>query len=84
MRYTVTWTKAALNELADIYNNASDRRAVTDASNRIDRELRNDAHQKGHSLQGGRRFLRVPPLLVAFTFSQDDRMVSVLKVLRLR
>jgi hypothetical protein len=37
MIYTVVWTKPALSLLADAWSAATDRQAVTDASNWIDR-----------------------------------------------
>jgi hypothetical protein len=82
MRYTVAWLPSAQNVLADIWNRASDRRAVADAANRIDAELRTDAHQKGRPLGGQRRDLRVAPLGVIFTVSPADRLATVLKVRR--
>jgi hypothetical protein len=43
MKYTVVWLLQAENELADIWNNASDRQAVADAADRIDWHLSRDA-----------------------------------------
>jgi hypothetical protein len=82
MRYTVAWLPSAQNVLADIWNRASDRQAVADAANRIDAELRTDAHQKGRPLGGQQRDLRVTPLGVIFTVSPADRLATVLKVRR--
>jgi hypothetical protein len=36
VNYFVNWVPTALNKLADLYNNAPDRKAITDAANRID------------------------------------------------
>jgi plasmid stabilization system protein ParE len=81
MIYTVTWTKSAQNALADIWNHAPDKQAVTDASNRIDRDLRLDAHRKGRAL-GNHRVWIDPPLVVAFTVDPGDCMVRVIQVRR--
>lgn len=43
MRYTVNWRSKAQDELARIWLRASNRRAVTDAANRIDRLLKHSA-----------------------------------------
>ena len=82
MIYTVAWTRTAQNTLADIWNRASDRQAVTDAADEIDRELRIDADRKGRPFQGQRRLLHVPPLAVVFVVNPGDCMVTVLQVRR--
>ena len=79
MRYTVTWTPSAQDELADIWINAPDRQAVTAAQHRIDRTLRVDAHTKGQDYDGD-RMLEEWPLVVVFTVSPDDRLVEVISV----
>lgn len=76
MIYTVIWTNAALNALADIYNWATDKAAVTAASHRLDVALRRNAHQKGVD-QGTFRVLEEPPLRIAFTVDPADCMVRV-------
>jgi plasmid stabilization system protein ParE len=80
MKYTVVWTDAATNRLADIYTGAADRRAVQAASDQIDLELKADADRQGHALAGNRRWLHIPPLLVVFTADPGDCMARVLKV----
>ncbi len=82
MTYTVVWLRSAMNALADLWNRAPDRQAVTAAANRIDIELRTDAHFKGWPVRGGRRGLRVPPLAVLFVVDPGDCKVTVLKVRR--
>ena len=69
MRYTVTWTPSAQDELADIWMSAPDRQAVTAAQHRIDRTLRVDAHIKGQDYDGD-RMLEEWPLVVVFTVSR--------------
>jgi len=81
MTYTVVWALSARNALADIWNQALDRQAVTQAANRIDRELRIDAHGKGRIFHN-RRLLVVSPLAVTFAVDPGDCKATVLQVRR--
>ncbi len=81
MIYTVTWTDAAIAALADLWNQATDKAAVSAASNEIDKELRVDAHRKGHASEDGRVFI-IHPLMVVFAVDAGDCMVRVLQVWR--
>jgi hypothetical protein len=47
MRFTVTWTEDARDELTAIWLRSSDRGAITAACDGIDQLLRDDAHLKG-------------------------------------
>jgi hypothetical protein len=47
IRYTVLWSQDAEQELARIWCDYPDRRSVTNAADKIDAALREDAHQKG-------------------------------------
>jgi hypothetical protein len=77
MRYTVVWVQAALNELTQIWVDADDRQQVTDAANRIDRELATDPDLKGYQDEMGVRILRFSPIEVAYMVLLDDRIVRV-------
>jgi plasmid stabilization system protein ParE len=79
MRFTVTWTRSAQNELADIWTRATDRRAVADAANKIDRLLRASPMTVGQQYGTDRRLL-IDPLEVIFSVHPDDCMLRVLKV----
>lgn len=79
MRYTVSWHPLALDELARIWTRVPDRRAVTEAADRIDQELSNDPEKKGQEFNG-ERLCVAPPLAVTFTIYSDDRIVQVLQV----
>jgi hypothetical protein len=79
-RYTVTWVKSAQNELATIWTQATDRQAVTDAADAIDRELSVDAPTKGQPVSEGLRALVIDPLRVLFSASEPDRLVEVSNV----
>jgi hypothetical protein len=80
MRYTVTWAKAAEQVLATLWNDATNRKAISVAANAIDKLLLNDPDQAGESREDGTRILLVPPLGVLYSLSKMDRTVSVLTV----
>lgn len=80
MTYTVTYKPSAEAELADLWINAPDRQAVTDAANRIDALLRTDPHNQGESRDEQTRLLFERPLAVLFEVSEADRIVQVLNV----
>jgi len=63
--FTVVWLPEALDDLADLWTKATDRQALTDAANAIDRRLRSDADAQGQPFFG-RRLLVVAPLAVTF------------------
>src|SRR5262249_10300868 len=79
MRYTVVWTDAALNELADIWMRAADPDRIRDASNRVDRELAFSPETKGVDFYGDRRLVE-PPLQVGYTADAAWREVTVQRV----
>jgi hypothetical protein len=63
MRYTVTWVRTAEHELARIWNQATDRQAVADASDEID-DLLARAPMSAGSPAGVVRKLMVWPLFL--------------------
>ena len=77
MIWTATWLKSARNHLADLWTQAPDRQAVTDAANFIDRTLRDDPYQFSQARGGKKRIMIVPPLAVLYDVSDDDRMATV-------
>jgi len=81
MRYTVIMEKPAENQLARIWLRAADQQAVTDASNRMESELKNDAHMKGKPL-GIFRTYRDDPLEYLFHVDPDDCKVRIIQVRR--
>jgi hypothetical protein len=81
MRFTVVMETPAKNQLARIWVRATDKQAVTDASNRIDRELANDAHRKGIPLGIFRRYAD-DPLEVLYHVDPGDCMVRIIPVRR--
>ena len=76
-RYTVTTTRKAENDLAELWLRAANRSAVAAAANRIDRILREDASLKGSSATHGLRQIIVAPLIAEFTVEERDRRVTI-------
>jgi hypothetical protein len=82
-RYTVTWLQSVQSHLAQLYLDAPDPQAVTDAANAIDVLLATDPISKGTPLKEGPFSLDVPPLRVLYSVSEPDRLVEVASVRRL-
>jgi hypothetical protein len=79
-RFTVTWLRSAEDRLADLWTASTNRQAITDATNAIDRELAVDAHIKGSPVSEGLRGLHIPPLHILFEVRELDRIVEVASV----
>ena len=77
------WLRSATNRLAELWNQAPDRQALTDAANRIDRLLEIDPTTCGESRARRRRILFEQPLFVIFRVNEARREVVVLRVSRL-
>jgi hypothetical protein len=77
IRYTVLWSQAAENELAMLWCDYRNRSDITRATDRIDADLREDAHQKGLLLPRNLRMLSHSPLTAYFRVDQADRKVLV-------
>jgi hypothetical protein len=84
MKYTVTWTRAALDELALMWSQSEDRAAVASASNEVDRLLAFSPHSQGESRGGNARVTFVRPIGVDYEILDDDRTVRVLTVWRVK
>lgn len=80
MKYTVVWKPKAEQQLADLWNQASDRNAITKAANLIDHVLTRDPHSQGESRWNSYRIMFAPPLAVYFDVSEADKLVVVVKV----
>jgi plasmid stabilization system protein ParE len=80
VKYTVLWSPEAENRLAELWNSASDRKAVTDAANAMDRLLATNPHQLGGARPDGTCVSFMPPLGFLFNVVEADRTVSVLKI----
>jgi hypothetical protein len=81
MRYTLVWIPDADDELARIWTDAPDKRAVADATNEIERVLKHSPLSAGQEYDDD-RCLVIGPLEVIYTVSPADCMVRVLWVAR--
>ena len=80
MKYTVTWLPGADQELADLWLNASDQGAVSQAANAFERSLRKNPLQTGESRSTTTRIAFLPPLAFLFHVVEDDRLVEIVHV----
>jgi plasmid stabilization system protein ParE len=78
--FTVDWSEGAIDELADIWNRATDRSAVTAAENSIERQLVRNPTGGGRHLGEGLYRLYDPPLLVFYEVDVANRTVMVVQV----
>ena len=81
MRFTVVWTQFALGQLANLWRQASDRHAVSDAADKVDPILRDDPDTKGIPL-GRFCILEIVSLAFLYEVTPPDRLVRVLSVRR--
>ena len=79
MRFTVIWSVAAQDQLADVWLASPNRGAVTLAQHQIDQLLRVDPDLRGMPFFGD-RILVVLPLRVVFHINSDDMIVEVQEV----
>lgn len=80
--YRVEWVEGAINDLATIWIriDSDKRKAITEATNVIDAELRSDPFRESESRDENRRVLFAPPLGVFFSVDSPRRLVRVGKV----
>lgn len=76
--FRVSWSRRAINQLAAIWTNATDRNAVAAASHAIDQALENDPENEGESRPNNRRVTYALPLGVRFRVDAAQRRVRVL------
>ena len=82
MKYTVCWRPTAERKLNEIWNEATDKSAVSQAADAIESELQSRADSAGGSRGDEARFLTVAPLAIYFDVHEDDRTVDVWSVFR--
>lgn len=78
--FQVEWRPYALNQLAAIWLQASDRDAITRATAAIDARLQRHPEAEGESREQGRRVLFEASLGVLFRIDADKPLVHVLTV----
>lgn len=76
-RYTVTWHPTMEERLAELWMAASDRDAMTAATNEIDSTLADDPFRVGESRSDNQRIWFVPPLIIVYEVGEDDRLVTI-------
>ena len=81
-RYTVVWSQQAIDNLAQLWVEGTDRNEIAEAGNAIDRELAVDPANKGIAVRECLRSLSVPPLRVLFEVEEPDRLVKVVTIRR--
>jgi hypothetical protein len=81
-RYTVTWWKAAADELAEIWLTGPDRTAIAQASHVIDQQLREHAGIWIERSAEEPYFINAAMLRAYFRVSEMDRLVEIFKVVR--
>ncbi len=72
MNFTVNWSPAALAELADLWVENEDRRAITQATDELDRLLRDDPLLPRYELVAGDGTAVRPPLGIDFRVSMPE------------
>ena len=77
MIFTIIWSAAAIQDLAAIWMSATNRNAITHASNEIDRILSRDPQYVGESRPGGQRVDFAGPLGFRFEVVVDDLRVTI-------
>jgi plasmid stabilization system protein ParE len=75
--FRVDWTDAALDMLADIWTQASDRAAVNDAQDYIDAVLARDPLRHGRHRSEGLYQIIVLPLTALYSIDQAKKIVQV-------
>ena len=79
-RFRVEWEVPAEDQLAEIWTDSVDRKAITQSAHEIDRILERDPENAGTEISEGLRKLKLGPLLVTFSFDAKTRIVEVARV----
>ncbi len=78
--FQVIWSRDALVQLADLWNNSSTRAEITKSQARIDELLRNAPQSAGRELAEGLWKIADGPLLVFFEINDIHNIVRVTDV----
>ena len=79
MRYTVIWSPDALNKLAQLWTNSTDREAISRSTDAIERKLRDDPEEQGDDFYGDRLLIEFP-IAVGFHVRVEDRIADIFDV----
>jgi hypothetical protein len=77
MNWTVVYRPSANDELANIWMDALDRQAVSQAANSIEKQLGSDPLLAGESREENMRVIIEPPLAIHYDVVPDDKLVTV-------
>ena len=77
MTFRVRWSRETKQQLAGIWLVASDRNAVTRASNSIDKALAKDPHTAGQPLAEGLWKIEIMPLVAYFEIDEPNKTIHV-------
>jgi len=80
MSFSVLWLPEAEQELARIWMEATDRLAVRNAADILDRRLSSHPNDVGESRSGGRRIAFEKPLIIVFKIDPRAQTVEVQRV----
>jgi len=80
MKFTVSWTTRAEQDLVRFWLAARDRISIDEAIAVIERELATNPTSAGESRNANFRVLTVEPMSVVFSVRHDDRLVKVVQV----
>jgi hypothetical protein len=83
MKFTVIWLPHAQSELARLYNAATDKQAIADAADQLDRVLARSPEVVGESRGIKLRVTFKEPLGILYEISEADRKVQVIHVWRI-
>ena len=78
--FRVLWWDDALTDLAQLWIDAEDKAAVTNAASKTDLMLVTEPASKGEDVAEGLRRLEVGPLRVYFQIADDERIVEIVAV----
>lgn len=82
MRFTVNWSPAAEQRLAELWLAARDRTALTEAAREMERVLSSDPQRAGESRSGRSRILIIPPLAALYEVDAVTQRVIVRRLQR--
>ena len=84
MSYNVIWKRAADGQLASIWMDADDRAAISHAARALDRRLALNPMEQGESRPSALRIAFELPLAVLYEIREDQRIVQVVAVWKVR
>ena len=80
MKFTVSWTAQAEQDLLRYWLGARDRISIDEAIVAIEHELATNPMNAGESRVGNYRVMIVEPLAVVFSVRPGDRLVKVVRI----